>query len=336
MERSEPHRGVEGRQSASQVLWRGCLRTGLIVMVCSAAAGCSTIRRVAIREAGDALAGGGKAFAADDDPEFIRLAAPSNLKMIEALLEEAPDHPGLLLAAASGFTQYAYAFLEQDGDELETDDIAAAQDQWRRARAMYLRARDYGLRGLEVARPGFTAGLEADPLRAAAQADRNQVPLLYWTACAWGGAIALSKGEPELIADLPRVEALIDRAYSLDPTYDHGAIHQFLIAFEWVRVDGEVDPAARSRYHLERAVALSDGELASPWVSFAESVSVKQQDREEFEALLKRALAIDPDARHEWRLVNRVMLQRARRLLTRTDELFLDLDASATGKEIEP
>ena len=43
----------------------------------------------------------------------------------------------------------------------------------------------------------------------------------------------------------------------------------------------------------------------------------------EFKELLNRALAINPDAKPEWRLVNLVMQRRARWLLSRTDELFL-------------
>jgi predicted anti-sigma-YlaC factor YlaD len=38
---------------------------------------------------------------------------------------------------------------------------------------------------------------------------------------------------------------------------------------------------------------------------------------------LNQALAINPDAKPEWRLANLVMQRRARWLLARTDELFL-------------
>ena len=76
-----------------------------------------------------------------------------------------------------------------------------------------------------------------------------------------------------------------------------------------------------------RAV-LSSGQEASPLVSLAESVSVREQNLIEFKSLLNRALAINPDARPEWRLVNLVMQRRARWLLARTDQLFLIPDAN--------
>ncbi|PYR63792.1 MAG: hypothetical protein DMF91_02285, partial [Acidobacteria bacterium] len=136
-------------------------------------------------------------------------------------------------------------------------------------------------------------------------------------------AISLSKDNPALIADQRIVEALIDRAAELEPDFDSGAIHGFLISYEMARQGAPGDPAPRARAHFDRTVALSKGQLASPFVSFAEAVSIQNQDRAEFEALLTRALAIDPDARPEWRLQNLVVQRRARWLLATAGDLFI-------------
>jgi len=286
------------------------------------ASGCS-IRRIAVNKVGDALAGGGTNFAADDDPELIKAAAPFSLKLMESLLDQSPRHEGLLLATASGFTQYAYAFVQQDADELEDKDVTAAAAFRARARRLYLRARNYGLRGLEVRHAGFQKALGGNPQAAVTLARTKDVPLLYWTAASWAAAVSVSKDDPELIADMPKVEALIDRALELDEAYDHGAIHAFLISYEMGRRSGNGEPGVRSRRHFERALELSGGQMAGPLVSFAESVSVQRQDLPEFRSLLERALAINPDAKPEWRLANLVMQRRARWLLARTDDLFL-------------
>src|SRR5512134_3366900 len=78
-------------------------------------AGCS-IRKLAVTKIGDALAESGTSFASDDDPQLIREALPFTLKLIESILEQNPRHAGLLAAAAGGFTQYAWAFVQQDAD----------------------------------------------------------------------------------------------------------------------------------------------------------------------------------------------------------------------------
>jgi predicted anti-sigma-YlaC factor YlaD len=51
---------------------------------------------------------------------------------------------------------------------------------------------------------------------------------------------------------------------------------------------------------------------------------VSTQDRDQFTDLLNQAIAIDADARLEWRLSNLIMQRRAAWLLSRTDDLFLE------------
>lgn len=160
-------------------------------------------------------------------------------------------------------------------------------------------------------------------IKAVQEIGEKEVPLLYWTAASWGMAITLSKDEPDLIVDLPVVEALIDRTLELDEAFDEGAIHSFLISYEPVRQGGEGDPLERARKHFERAVILSEGFQAGPMVSMAESVSIAEQNRREFESLLEQALAVDVNERIEYRLTNLIMQRRARWLLSRIDELFL-------------
>ncbi len=284
--------------------------------------GCS-FKRLAVNKLGNALASGGTTFAADDDPELIKAAVPFSLKLMETLLAENPRHEGLLLASASGFTQYAYAFVQQDAAEMEETNLEAAEQMKARTRRLYLRARNYGLRGLEIKHRGFEKALRANPKPAVEAAKKDDVPLLYWTAVSWAGAISLSKDNPDLIAELPIVEAMIDRALVLDEGYGDGAIHSFLISYEMSRPGGTGDPAARSKEHFDRAMALSKGRLAGPLVSFAEAVCVQQQDLKGFQTLLNQALAINPDEKPEWRLANLVTQRRAKWLLARTDQLFL-------------
>jgi len=285
--------------------------------------GCATVKRMAINRVGDSIAQSSTTYAADNDPDLVGAALPSSLKQVEGLLAQSPKHRGLLFTAASGFTQYTYAYVQQDADVLETKDLERASQMRDRARRLYLRARDYGLRGLDVEHRGFSQKLTEDRTAAVRIATRQDVPMLYWTAASWGAAIAVSQDHPDLVADLPIVQALIDRAFELNPDYDFGAIHGFLIKYEMARQGAAGDPAARARQHFDREVALTNRQLASPYVSFAESVCVPNANRQEFEKLLGQALAIDPDARPEWRLQNLVTQKRAKWLLTRTDELFV-------------
>ena len=306
-------------------------------------AGCS-VRKFAVNKLGDSLANSGTTFASDNDPEFVGQAIPFSLKLIEGLLAETPRHQGLLFApvnsvredpvrqgllfaAASGFTQYSYAYVQEPADEAESDDLPKSEVLRVRARNLYIRARDYGIRGLEAKHVGFGQALPREPKTAVLKAKKGDVPLLYWTAVAWAAAISLSKDQPELVAQQPQAEALIDRAYALDRDYDHGAIDNFLISYESARQGSKGDFQARAKEHFDRAVALSAGQQAGPFVAYAETVSIQKQDKSEFESLLKQALAVNPDVRPEWRLSNLIMQRRARWLLSREGELFLSTEA---------
>ncbi len=297
-----------------------------LALALSLGAGCS-IQRVAVNRLSDTLARGSNSFASDDDPELIRGAAPFSLKLMESLLAENPEHPGLLHASASSFAQYAYAFVQLDADEMEDDNLAKATAMRARAKRLYLRARNYGLRGLDVAHPGFRAQLSANPHEAVRHAKRPDVALLYWSAASWAAAISLAKDEPALLGEIPQMEALMDRALELDEGFDHGAIHTFFITYEMARAGASGDPAARARKHFERALELAQGSHIGPLLAFAEAVCVQKQDLHQFDELLKQALAMNPDAYPETRLANLVLQRRARWLLTRRDELFLIPDA---------
>jgi predicted anti-sigma-YlaC factor YlaD len=310
-----PARAITGARSGRLLL--------AVATLLLAISGCS-IRNVAVSRIGDALAEGGETYAADDDIELIGAATPFGLKTIESMLVQVPEHRGMLLAAARGFTQYAFVYVEMPADEIEDRDVARAYAQRARARRLYLRARDYGLRGLGLGGSAGMARLRADAAGALTNMEISDVPLLYWTGLAWAAAISLGKNSPELIAGLPAVDALISRAVALDPDFDHGALHAFLIGYEVNRPNAARNAHDRARAHFARAVELSEGLQAAPYVSLAESVAVARRDRDEYETLLKQALAIDVDRRPEWRLANLVMQRRARWLLAQADHLFLE------------
>ncbi len=314
---------MESLTRTRRVPGAGWSLAALVLVLATQVSGCSTTQ-IAADAFADAMGEGGGTYAADDDVEFVGNAIPFALKTTEGLLEEAPDHRGLLLAATRGFTQYAYVYIELPADEKEDSDVDAAYAERARAQRMYQRAMRYGLRGLSLAYPGFAEAVRLDPAAAMSDTVPEDVPFLYWTAAAWGAAIGLGADDPALLAELPVVEAMLRRALSLDETYQAGAIHVALIRVEIAQRGIREGAADRARGHYDRALVLSDGRQASPHVTFAEAVSVAEQNRVEFESMLGLALAIDVDEDPQWRLANLVMQRRARWLLDRTDYVFLD------------
>jgi predicted anti-sigma-YlaC factor YlaD len=284
--------------------------------------GCS-VKTLAINSLGNALAEGSSNFGKDDDPELVWDAVPFGLKTVETLLDESPRHRGLLYAAASGFTQYAYGSLQQQADFVEASDLARATELRGRARRLYLRAMGYGFRGLDLDIPGFKGALRRDRNATLAKVPRQRLRLLYWTAAAWAAAIGLAVNDSELSADQDLAEAMMRRALQLDEAWEWGSIHDFFISWEAAHasVGGSYE---RARQHYDKAVALSKGLRAWPMVSYAESVAVPKQDRQAFRKELERALAVPPAEIKEQTLTNLLAQRRARWLLGRADELFIE------------
>ena len=290
-----------------------------VVVLAVVISGCSP-KKMGISRMADALTSTASAFTRDNDPEFVRQAAPSTLKMVEMLLEESPTHAGLLMTACSGFTQYAYAFLQADADASDPAS-ATAKELKARGSAMYDRARGYCLRALELRHAGVSRALQGDAKAALASMGVADVPALYWTGVAWGGALTLADNQFARIGELATVRALFSRALQLDDTWDGGAIHEAMIAVESLPVllGGS---AARAKQHFDRAVALSNGQSAFAYVAMATGVAQPAKDRREFERLLTAAIAIDVTKRPSLRLANLIAQRRARYLLSQVNRLF--------------
>ena len=282
--------------------------------------GCS-IKMMAINTLGNALAEGSSGFAKDDDPELVRDAVPFALKTIESLIEQSPKHKGLLLAACSGFTQYSYAFIQQEADFIEAQDLDRATAMRARAKKLFLRGRDYGIRAFEVEFPGFGDQLRKNTDGALAKLSKKHVPLLYYTGAAWAAAFAVDITDSRLSVEQTLFEKMMRRALVLDETYEMGALHDFFLSWEagHATAGGSIKSA---REHFERAKALSRGQRVSPFVSLAESVSVTEQNKKEFEDLLNEALAIDISLAPDQKLANVIAQRRAKWLLSRINELF--------------
>lgn len=296
--------------------------TSLITISSVLLTGCS-VKKLAMNQLGDALSGGGDVFSSDNDPELVGDALPFSLKLMESVLAGTPNHVGLLTSLTSGFTQYAYGWVQLDADEIEDENYSRSEELRERAAKLYQRATAYGMKALEVEYPGFEEELKVDAEKAVQKVQVKNIETLYWTALSWAGAISLSLDNMDLVGDLAYVEEMMERCLELDPDWEMGSIQSFFITYEMSRMNGEGDAVENATRFYRQALQLSDGQLASVYVAYAESVAVEQQDKELFLDVLNKALAIDVDANPSFRLNNLLYQRRAEWLLTRLDWLFL-------------
>lgn len=283
---------------------RAALAVALLATACSP-------QKMALNRMASALANATSVYEADNDPEFVRLAAPSTLKTIEMLLSQQPNHPRLLLTACSGFTEYSYGFLHVES-ELRASDVAASQDLKSRAAKMYARARGYCLRGLALRHSGLTeAALVANSEVALRDTTKDDVPWLYWTGASWGAELSVAPTRLLRVQELAGVRALMHRAKMLDGTWEHGAIYEAMIAFDGLPVLLGGSPAA-AKADFDKALELSGGKSIFARVAYAVTLS----DEPEKKRLLQEAVGVDVNTVPSHRLTNLIAQRYAKALLS--------------------
>ena len=120
------------------------------------------------------------------------------------------------------------------------------------------------------------------------------------------------------------IEKMMRRALALDETWELGSLHDFFISWEagHASAGGSMDKA---RQHFERANELSGGPAR---VALREPgrVGVRSQriTRRNSRRLLNEALAIDVNKAPDQRLANVISQRRAKWLLGRIDDLFVE------------
>src|SRR6188474_2267460 len=138
-------------------------RLAVVVCALTLLQGCAMLKRKAVGMVAQTLASSGDVFTRDDDLELVGDAIPFGLKLYESLLDSAPKNKELLIATCSNFTQYGVAFLETEaavlGEAQHHDEVARLNQ---RALKLYLRAKGYCLRAMEVRFPGISQKLLTD------------------------------------------------------------------------------------------------------------------------------------------------------------------------------
>jgi predicted anti-sigma-YlaC factor YlaD len=275
--------------------------------------GCSP-RHLIIQGIGNEMAAQGDAD--EEDLGLAREASAFYLKLSESLLRESPGNLKLAQAVSGGFTQYAFAFVAFEAERIESKDAKAAQLLNERAKRLYLRAHHHAMAALEASSPGFAAALAQQQPAQWPVLSEAQVGLAYWAAASWGAAIALSKDNPDTVADLPLAFRLATLAWKTSPSYGEGALASLMGTFE-ASIPGGSVPLATT--YFDAAIAVGAGRNAGAFVAKAEGIARAANDRRAFEALLQQALDASAARRS---LANTAMRERALWLLASADDIF--------------
>jgi len=268
------------------------------------------IQRIAIGSMGTIMDNGFEVINEEQDLGIADKAIASDLKLLESVMKSDPDNDHFLYLASMGYSSYALGFVE--------DDSAA------RASILYLRGRDFGLKILNKNK-AFAAAETSDieSFRKALQTfDRDDVPAVFWTAVGWGSYLYLNLTQPSAIADLPRIEAMLQFVLDKDPGYFYGGAHFFLGTVYGSRPKMFGGDSTISRKHFDECLTINGGKFLMTYVYLARSLAVQYQDRTLFEECLTRVDTTSLDILPEARLSNAIAKRKAITLRNKMNDLF--------------
>jgi hypothetical protein len=147
------------------------------------------------------------------------------------------------------------------------------------------------------------------------------VPTLYGFGAAWAGWVQAYADDWGAIAEIPKLEAVMQRVLQLDELHERGGAHVYLGVLLTQRPASLGGQPQRAREHFERAVALSGGRNLMVKVLYARQYARLVFDRPLHDRLLREVVEADPEAAGLV-LGNTLAQEQARRLLAEADEYF--------------
>jgi len=243
-----------------------------------------------------------------DDPELVASGVPAYLLLVDGMISRQGDNKDLLAAGAQLFALY--------GSRFEPDPERVVR--------LTSKARRYGERAMCLAHEPACSwqGLSYDDFVSQLKAvERKKIDYLYAYAISWLSYLDATSDDWSAVAELPWVEAALERALELDESYEQGGLHTYVGILNVLRPPALGGRPEVAREHFERALELSAGRDLSTKVEYARRYGRMMFDQELHDRLLTEVLAAPAEA-EGLTLFNVLAKQEAERLLATSREYF--------------
>jgi hypothetical protein len=271
--------------------------------------GCGSFIRMGLRGASPVLNDLIRAAYKHNDPELIKEAIPASLLILDGLIEADPENYELLVLASQGYSGYAMAFVEDEDPE--------------RAKKLYLRGRDYGLRAMRLCRKFRKALDKNEPMEVALKKlDEDFVPAMFWTVSNWAAYINLSRKETSALFEISDVTALMERLRELNPEYFYGGVHLLYALYYANQPALTGGGPEKAKEEFEKVFKISDNKFLLAHVMFAKFYAVPLKDESLFDSELNLVLSTPSDVLPESVFMNEVAKIKAKKLLGKRNEFF--------------
>lgn len=301
----------------------------MLVLLPLAAMACSP-KPLIVSQIADLLDHGMVAYERDDDLELVEKALPANIKLIETVLANSPDDRQLQTMLSRMYASYAFGFVETrldetifladpaDGREKEMDLL---KDQ---ANRYYQKGIGYALMALEKSNPGAanafrTANAVAPYLESL---DREDVGPLFWYGFNLGGWVNRNLDSIRAVSQAHMARKAMERVLELDPAYNHGGAHLFLVAYFGSRPPMTGGSQAKALVHYQQLKKITGDNYLLTDLFYGRFCLQQQQDREGFIRIMRRIASHPAGESDEVSLYNAIARRRAAVYLAGVDLLF--------------
>jgi len=243
------------------------------------------------------------------DLKMIREGTPAYLMLMDGMIGAWPDNEQLLIAAAQGYSSFSSAFVEEQDKEYAT--------------LLLGKSRQYALRALELKGFKDPLGRPFDDFKEGLKALRKEdVPYLFWAANCWASFISLNIDSMEALAELPRVELMMQRVLELDEGFNYGSPHLFMGIWFASRPKVAGGDLMKSQEHFLKAIELGEGKFLMAYVYYANYYARQALDKDLFISTLQKVLKTPADILPDLTLLNTVAKKQAKELMSRVEEYF--------------
>jgi hypothetical protein len=269
-----------------------------------------SLDRFVIRQTGTLLDYGVLALYEETDLTLAEHAMASDIKLLEGMIKGDPENDHLLLLTVQALAGYALGFVEDE----EPD----------RAKVLYMRAKDYGLRVLRQNDHFAEAetGSADDYMAAVKNLDDDYIDALFWTAFAWAGWINLSIDDPRAMIDLTKVQILMERVLDIDETYFHGSAHLFFGSVWGLKPPMLGGDPEKAKVHFERNLEITGGKFLLTYVYYARYYAAKVLDEDLFNRFVKIIEETRADSLPGYQLLNVIAKKKVTYLKKFADDWF--------------
>lgn len=242
------------------------------------------------------------------DPTLVKSGLPAYLLLIDGLIQQHPNNRDLLASGAKLFALY--------GTDFESDPGEAAK--------LTQKARSYGARSLCLAYKPACHWDKLDYSDFAAQlkgVKAKNIKYLYAYAVGWLAHLQATSQDWTAVAELPWVQAALQRALALDDTYDDGSLHAYMGILDTLRPPAYGGKPTEAKKHFERAIEISHGRDLSFKVEYARRYARMVFNKQLHDRLLEQVLAA-PAKAPGLTLFNTLAKQEAKKLLASSGDYF--------------